>query len=116
MLGCLLVANLLATPLVFLVVTSGFAETGVWNLVATRLGFRGSNGNVSSDFDLGGIGKAKGEQIAAQQDLHRVAHGGILHERDLDAGDNSHVEEMLTQRTLTAHDGDDGPMSYLEVL
>ena len=61
MLGCLLVANLLTTTLVLLVIT-----TGVWNLVATRLGFGRSDGNVGSDFDLCGIGKAKCEQIAAQ--------------------------------------------------
>ncbi len=66
MLGCLLVANLLTTTLVFLVITTGLAETRVWNLVATRLGFGRSDGNVGSDFDLCGIGKAKCEQIAAQ--------------------------------------------------
>ena len=116
MLGCLLVANLLTTTLVFLVITTGLAETRVWNLVATRLGFGRSDGNVGSDFDLCGIGKAKCEQITAKQDLHRVAHWRILHKRDLDAWDDAHIEEMLTQCTLTAHNGDDGPMSYLEVL
>ena len=116
MLGGFLVADFLATPLVLLMITTGLTETRVRNLVAARLRFGRLNGDVGSDFDLCGIGKTKGEQISAQQDLHRVAHGSILHERNLDAWDDAHVEEMLTQCTLTAHDGDDGPMSYLEVL
>ena len=54
--------------------------------------------------DVGGVVAAQGELVAAQADLERVAHRGALHQRDLDAGREAHVEDVLAQRGLVAVD------------
>jgi len=60
----------------------------------------GSNGDMSS------IVETQREQIAMDEQLHRVAHRCKLDERNLGARNDTHVEKMLTQGTLTPHVGD----------
>ena len=52
--------------------------------------------------DVRGVVATQGELVAAQTDLQRVAHGGALHERDLHARREAHVEDVLAQRRLVA--------------
>ena len=48
------------------------------------------------------------------EQLHRVAHGGILHQFHVDAWNNAHVEEVLTQCALSSHGCHPSGLTYIE--
>ena len=68
-----------------------------------RLG-RDARGGVrimhTNELDPRGGVTAKRELIAAQTDLHGVAHGGVLHHRNLGTGRKAHIEDMLAERRV----------------
>ena len=51
---------------------------------------------------LRGVVLAEREFIAMDEKLHRVTHGSIFDECDVYAGNDAHVEQMLTQCAVTA--------------
>ena len=59
------------------------------------------------DADAGGLRLAQGELIAAQAQLERVAHGGLLDHRDDGPGREAHVEDVLAQLGVVGVDGRD---------
>ena len=67
-------------------------------------------------FDEGGIGFAKGEGIAVDHHLHRVAQGRVFHDFDGRIGDKAHVEEMLPALAFASHGLDTCGLSYFEFI
>ena len=57
------------------------------------------------DANLARVRDAQRELVAVDAELHGVAHGRVLLERDLRAGDDAHVQEVLAERALPSHDG-----------
>ena len=55
------------------------------------------------DADLRGIVQPEGQLIAMDAQLHGVAHGCQLYQRDLCPGDQTHIQKMLPQCARTAH-------------
>ena len=49
------------------------------------------------------IRQTKGQLIAMNLDFHRIAHRRQLHNGNLCAGDNAHIQKMLAKRTLAAN-------------
>ena len=62
------------------------------------------------------IRQAKGQFIAVNPKLHRIAHGCQLHQGDLCSGNYAHVQKMLPQCTSTAYRGDPGTLADLQIL
>ena len=53
--------------------------------------------------DLCRVVQTQGQLIAVDAQLHRVAHGRQLYQRDLCSGDQTHIQKMLPQCACTAH-------------
>ena len=67
--------------------------------------------------DVRGVVPAKRELVAAQANLERVPHGGALHERDLHARREAHVQDVLAQRRLvTVHRRHHGILANLQLI
>ena len=86
------------------VVLAAFAEAGMRCALAAgalRIVLLGEPNR--GDGDAGGVGHAQRELVAVQAELHRVAHGRKLHQRNLRAGDDAHIQEVLAQRAFAAY-------------
>ncbi len=55
------------------------------------------------NFDLFGFGESQCQLIAVNLQFHWVSHRRKLYNRDLGAGNHTHVKKMLTQSALTAN-------------
>ena len=53
--------------------------------------------------DLCRVVQTQGQLIAVDAQLHGVAHGCQLYQRDLRPGDQTHIQKMLPQCACTAH-------------
>lgn len=53
--------------------------------------------------DLCRVIQTQGQLIAVDAQLHGVAHGCQLYQRDLCPGDQTHIQKMLPQCARTAH-------------
>ena len=83
-----------------------FTQTGVSRINCT--GCRRGPGLFvgRDDADFFGIGQTEGQHVTVNTQLHGVAHGGILDKGDVGAGDDTHIEEVLTQSAFAADGGD----------
>ena len=62
--------------------------------------------------DARGVGSAQRELVAAQANLERVAHGGVLHHGHFGAGGEPHIEDVLPQDGIARIDRfDDGVLA-----
>ena len=53
--------------------------------------------------DLCRVVQTQGQLIAVDAQLHGVAHGRQLYQRDLRPGDQTHIQKVLPQCACTAH-------------
>ena len=63
--------------------------------------------------DLCRVVQTQGQLIAVDAQLHGVAHGCQLYQRDLRPGDQTHIQKMLPQCACTAHSIHNGAFSDL---
>ena len=83
--------------------SAALTESGMLGLLLFRLLLFGFGCSFCvCDGDLLGIGEAERKLIAVEPQLHRVAHRGELHDRDLRAGNDAHIEKMLTECAVAA--------------
>ena len=68
-----------------------------------------------SHFDLARVVKPERQFITVEADLHRVSHRRILHDLYVGAGDDPHIEKMLTQRAAAAHLHHAGGLSFFDL-
>ena len=54
------------------------------------------------DFYFFRIGQTQCQFVTVYAKLHRVSHGSVFHQSDFSSGNDSHIENMLTQRTFAA--------------
>ena len=66
--------------------------------------------------DLFCIGKAEGQLIAVDTQLHRIAKRRELDERHFRAGDHAHIQKMLAQSAFSAYALNPGRLSGLQLL
>ena len=78
------------------------------------LSLRNGCGN-RAHFDLACVVKPERQLITMETDLHRIAHRRILHDLYLCAGDDPHIEKMLTQRAAAAHLHHAGGLSFFDL-
>ena len=90
----------------FGVVASALAKAGVLHHPAFFPGRGLCRGFRRFHRDLRRIIQAQRQLIAMDLQLHGVAHGCKLHQRDLLAGDQAHIQKMLAERTRSAHRAD----------
>ena len=92
----------------FDVVLAALAKTRVLHHFSIHRGVhrRGLFGGGHSD--LCRVVQTQGQLIAVDAQLHGVAHGCQLYQRDLCPGDQTHIQKMLPQRTGAAHRVHDG--------
>ena len=99
----------------FGVVASAFAQARMLHhLVIPPGGCSGGRGRCRGDLDLCCVVQAQGQFIAVDLQLHGVAHGCKLHQRDLLAGDQPHVQKMLPQGSRPAHCVNNGTFADLQ--
>ena len=99
----------------FGVVASAFAQTRMLHhLVLPPGGCSGGRGRGRGDLDLRCVVQTQGQFIAVDLQLHGVAHGRKLHQRDLFAGDQPHVQKMLPQGSRPAHCVNNGTFADLQ--
>ena len=78
-------------------------QAGVFGLFPVRDGGGGFILFIKQgDSDLLRIRQAQGQFIFMNPQFQRIPHGGKLHEGDLGAGNDAHIEEMLAQGALSA--------------
>ena len=63
--------------------------------------------------DLCRVVQTQGQLISVDAQLHGVAHGSQLYQRDLRTGDQPHIQKMLPQRARTAHSLHNGAFADL---
>ena len=85
------------------VVLAALAKTRVLHHFSIHRGVhrRGLFGGAHGD--LCRVVQTQGQLIAVDAQLHRVAHGRQLYQRDLCSGDQTHIQKMLPQCACTAH-------------
>ena len=91
------------------VILPAFAETRVEKVGAVGRNVRDEGGCFVShvlDFNFGGFGRAKRKFVGLDAHFDGVAHRGALHHRHRGVGDEPHVEEVLSQRSLAAYRAD----------
>ena len=66
------------------------------------------------DRDLVGIVKPQGELVAVDAKLHGVSHWSQLDHGDFGAGDQAHVQKVLSESALPAYSGDNGRISDVD--
>ncbi len=81
----------------------------VGRLVAQRL-------RHGRHFDVRGVRQPQRQLVSVDRNLHRVAHRRELFQRDNGAGDQPHVQHMLSQGTLAADCFDFRSLSDFQVL
>ena len=68
-----------------------------WGLLPRSISAQGS------DLYFFTVRQAQRQFIAMDSQLHWVAHGSILHQCNFRPRDNSHIQKMLSKRTLSPH-------------
>ena len=54
-------------------------------------------------FNFTGVCKAQSQLVAMDLQLHRIAHGSKFHYGCFGAGDDAHIQKMLTKSTFSAN-------------
>ncbi len=90
--------------------TDALSDGGMFGCRRGGILTRGVMGIVHVDeLDARGIGEAQRQLVITKPNLHRIAHGGVLHHGDLRARGQTHVQDMLIQRRVIGvdrcHDG-----------
>ena len=93
------------------VVLAALAQAGVRGADARPRGGAQAGLRDGLHADVLRVVHAQGERVAAQQQLHGVAHRGVFDQRDLRAGDYAHIQKVLAQRALAADLRDDGGLT-----
>ena len=93
------------------VVLAALAQTGVRGAAARPRGRAQAGLGDGLHADVLRVVHAQGERVAAQQQLHGVAHRGVFDQRDLRAGNYAHIQKVLAQRALAADLRDDGGLA-----
>ena len=100
----------------FDMIASALAESRVVSVVNAQRG--GGRGGVrvlnGTDADLFRVGQPERQLIAVQPQLHRVAHRGVFHQRDLRTRNHAHIQEMLPQRSFAADGCHNGALPRLK--
>ena len=102
------------------VVASAFAEARVFHVVAAAPGHGRPVltdrrllliARTDGDTDVRGIRQTKAQLIAVDAQFHRVSQGRVADQFEPGAGQDAHVEKMLSERAAATHPGDDSGLA-----